>query len=104
MTYVEVRDADCQEGPRTLDVLLDGPMKRLFDICDETEGVRGAARVMEFARGPVARFKHRYALSEQEARQVDDMVMAELERRFGWRGSDGRYLIDVYLGYRDHNC
>lgn len=103
MDYFKVSRVDGLEGPRTLEALLGGPLKRIFDICEADGGIRGAARAMEFAAGPVARFKHRHARSEGRAREVDAAVMVELERRFGHRGEDGRYLIDVYLGKRTHN-
>lgn len=103
MTYVQVNEVDYEFKPATLEALLGGPMKRMLDLCDEDAAVRASARVMEFARGPVWRFKDRHARSQAEARQVDAAVMTELERRFGDRGSDGRYLIDVFLGSRDHN-
>lgn len=103
MDYHTVSRVDGLEESRTLEALVGGPLKRIFDICEEETGIRGAARAMEFAPGPVARFKERYARSESQAREVDAAVMAELERRFGERGSDGRYLIDCYLGKRTHN-
>lgn len=103
MDYFKVSRVDGLEGPRTLEALLGGPLKRLFDICEEETGIRGRARAMEFAPGPVARFKDRHARTESQAREVDAAVLAELERRFGKHGSDGRYLIDCYLGKRTHN-
>jgi hypothetical protein len=103
LDYFEVSTVDRLEGPRTLEALMGGPLKRLFDICEEETALRVRARAMEFAPGPVARFKHRRARSEPRALEVDAAVAAELERRFGSRGADGRHLIDCYLGKRTHN-
>ncbi|GAA0869169.1 hypothetical protein GCM10009116_10050 [Brevundimonas basaltis] len=103
MDYFTVSRVANLEPPRTLEALLGGPLKRIFDICEDETGIRVAARAMEFAPGPVARLKDRHARSESQAREVDAAVMAELERRFGKRGSDGRYLVDCYLGKRTHN-
>lgn len=103
MTYVQVNDADHRVRPSTLQAMMDGPFKRMLDLCGEDQPVRASARVMEFARGPVARFKDRHAATPEGAQAVDDAVMAVLEQRLAHRGSDGRYLIDVFLGHRTHN-
>lgn len=103
MDYVQVNEVDYRIRPDTLQAMMDGPFRRLLDLCGEDASIRAAARVMEFARGPVARFKARHATAPEAARAVDDAVLAELDRRFAHRGADGRYLIDVYLGLRTHN-
>ncbi len=100
MTYVEVNATDQAWPARSLDELMSGPMKRMFDLCGETEGVRGSARVLEFARGPAYRFKSRHP---ERADEIERVVMQEVRRRFAHRGSDGAYLIDVFLGNRTHN-
>ena len=103
MTYVQVNDADCRIRPATLQAMMDGPFRRMLDLCGEDQSIRAGARVMEFARAPVARFKDRHAATPEAAREVDEAVTAELERRFAHRGADGRYLIDVFRGLRTHN-
>lgn len=90
--------------PWTLQDFMAGPMGRFIQLCeDPAVNVRVRARQMEFARGVVSGFKLRRARSEKKKVQVEENVMAELERRLGPQGSDGRYLIDVYLGKRTHN-
>ena len=100
MDYVAVNNADYAHPARSLDELMAGPMKRMFDLCGEEKGVRGSARILEFARGPALRFRDRHA---DRADEIDRVLMQELQRRFAHRGSDGAYLIDVFLGKRDHN-
>ncbi|TAJ62531.1 hypothetical protein [Brevundimonas sp.] len=103
-SYVLLADAAHFDMPWTLEDLLAGPMGRFIDLCaDESVNIRVRAREMEFARGVVAGFKHRRARSEKAKLRVDETVLAELGRRLGPQGSHGRYLIDVYLGNRDHN-
>ncbi len=102
--YVLLADSAHFDMPWTLEDLMAGPMGRFLELCeDPSVHVRVRAREMEFARGVVGGFKHRRARSEKAKLQVDETVMAELERRLGPQGSNGRYLIDVYLGKRDHN-
>ena len=100
MTYVEVNNADYAWPARSLDELMAGPMKRMFDLCGEDEPVRPSARVLEFARGPAFRFRDR---RPDEADEIERVVMQEVHRRFAHRGADGAYLIDVFLGKRTHN-
>lgn len=103
MTYVQVNDTDDRVRPNSLQAMMDGPFRRMLDLCGEDQSIRAGARVMEFARGPVVRFKDRHAATLDAARAVDEAVSAELERRFAHRGADGRYLIDVFRGLRTHN-
>lgn len=102
--YVLLADSAYFDMPWTLKDLMAGPMGRFIELGDDTSvNIRVRARQMEFARGVVAGFKHRRARSEKAKLQVDATVLTELERRLGPQGSDGRYLIEVYLGKRDHN-
>ena len=101
MTYVEVNNADYAHPARSLEELMAGPMKRMFDLCGEEEGVRGSARTLEFARGPAFRFMNRHP---DRAAEIERVLMEEVRRQFAHRGSDGAYLIDVFLGKRTHNC
>lgn len=102
--YVLLQESAHFDMPWTLKALMDGPMGRFIELCeDPSTNVRVRARTMEFARSVPADFKRRRARSEETKRQVDETVLAELERRLGPQGSNGRYLIDVYLGKRDHN-
>ena len=100
MDYVEVNNADYDHPARSLDELMAGPMKRMFDLCGEDEPVRASARVLEFARGPAFRFRDRHP---DRAEEIERVLMLEVQRRFAHRGPSGAYLIDVYLGKRDHN-
>lgn len=103
-SYVLLSEAAWYDTPKTLEALMAGPMERFIQLCeDRSTPIRGRARIMEFARGAPAAFKRRRARKPEAAQQVDEAVMAELERRFADHGSDGSYLIDVYLGKRTHN-
>lgn len=102
--YVLLSDSAYFDMPWTLKDLMAGPMARFIELGEDTSvNIRVRARQMEFARGVVAGFRRRRARSEEKKRLVDATIMAELERRLGPQGSDGRYLIDVYLGKSDHN-
>src|SRR5690606_32917105 len=100
MTYVEVNATDQAWPARSLDERMSGPTKRMFDLCGETEGARGRARVLEFARGPAYRVHSRQPV---RADAIEGGVTHEVRRRFAHRGSDGAYLIDVFVGNRTHN-
>jgi hypothetical protein len=100
MDYVEVNNADYAHPARSLDELMAGPMKRMFDLCGEDKPVRVSARILEFARGPAFRFRDR---RPDRTDEIERVLMLEVQRQFAHRGSDGAYLIDVYLGKRDHN-
>ena len=103
-SYVLLAKSAHYDMPLTLDDLMAGPMGRFIEMCeDESVNIRARAREMEFARGVVGGFKLRRAVSEEATLRVEETVLAELERRLGPQGSNGRYLIDVYLGKRDHN-
>lgn len=103
-SYVLLSEAAWFDLPWTLNDLMNGPMGRFIELCEDSSiHIRTRARMMEFGRGVPANFKRRRTRSEQAKQQVDETVLAELERRLGPLGSDGRYLIDVYLGKRDHN-
>ncbi|MEJ6789440.1 hypothetical protein BrevBR_07785 [Brevundimonas sp. BR2-1] len=102
--YVLLSNSAYFDMPWTLKDLMAGPMARFIELGEDTSvNIRVRARQMEFARGVAAGFRRRRARSEEKKRLVDATIMAELERRFGPQGSDGRYLIDVYLGKSDHN-
>lgn len=102
--YVLLSEAAWYGMPKTLESMMAGPMERFIQLCeDRSVPIRARARMMEFARGTPANFKRRRARRPDAARRVDETVMAELESRLGPMGSDGRYLIDVYLGKRTHN-
>lgn len=103
-SYVLLAEAAHYDMPRTLDGLMAGPMGRFIELCeDRTVPIRARAREMEFARGVVMGFKRRRARSPAAALAAETAILAELERRFADHESDGRYLIDVYLGKRTHN-
>lgn len=103
-SYVLLAEAAWYDMPKTLEGLMAGPMERFIQMAeDRSVPIRARAREMEFARGGPAAFKRRRARSPEAAAVVDATVLAELERRLADQGSDGRYLIDVYLGKRSHN-
>ena len=103
-SYVLLADAAYYDMPRSLDGFMTGPMRRFIELCeDRAVAIRARAREMEFARGVATEFKRRRTRSPAAAHAAETAILAELERRFADHGSDGRYLIDVYLGKRTHN-
>jgi|GEM_PF-4055096 len=103
-SYVLLSEAAWYDVPKTLEAMMTGPMNRFIEMAeDRAVPIRGRAREMEFARIVPEAFKRRRARKPEAARRVDETVLAELERRLADQGSDGRYLIDVYLGKRTHN-
>jgi len=102
--YVLLSEAAWYDVPKTLEAMMAGPMNRFIQMAeDRSVPIRGRAREMEFARIVPEAFKRRRARTAAAAEAVDAAVIAELERRLADQGSDGRYLIDVYLGKRTHN-
>lgn len=103
-SYVLLSEAAYYAMPRTLAAFMAGPMERYIQLCeDRTVPIRARAREMEFARGTATGFKRRRTRSPEAAAAAEAGILAELERRLADQGSDGRYLIDVYLGKRTHN-
>ncbi len=103
-SYVLLADAAHYDMPRSLEAFVAGPMGRFIELCeDRSVPVRARAREMEFARGVATGFKRRQARRRGAVEAAETAILAELERRLADQGSDGRYLIDVYLGKRTHN-
>ena len=81
---------------------IEGPFERLLQLAAANPGPPGA-RIMEFARASLSRFKNREAEAGRPIAQLDAMAAEKVRCRFGSGDPNDQYMVDVFEGRANHN-
>ena len=81
---------------------IEGPFERLLQLAAANPG-RPGARIMEFARASLSRFKDREAAVGRPTSHLEAMAAEKVRCRFGLAEPNDQYMLAVFEVRANHN-
>jgi len=106
-SYVELSEAARDAQDLEPGQFLDGPFRRFLELASEPapyNNPRGAARVMEFARGTFIEYLHSQAERGAHVAEIRARGRRMTAEWPNWPNViHGEYMLEVFDGYSNHN-